>query len=285
MSQEFKDCLIGFGANLGQPESAFNETLRQLRLHSQIQDVKPSQLVETRSVGDSEQPNYLNAAIRLMTSLQPLELLELLLQIEKHLGRQREFNRVWQPRKADLDILLMDSMIFRRDSLKIPHPRMSFRRFVLEPACEIAKEMIHPMSGITLEQLLKKIDLKKKFILLACKQSFEEKLFLKRVLEFLKADFSETSILFQDLESTRNTALEMDSQDGIPVACVKSAQAFEQQSSDASLVVMFQQQMEDVEWIREQAFRFAGPTLIIEKENASLFARELDAACQAMQPL
>ena len=89
-------------------------------------------------------------------SLAPHELIEALLQIEKGLGRVRE--RLWGPRTVDLDLLLYDDQMIQTEQLTCPHPRMSFRRFVLEPASEVAPDMIHPPSGCTVSELHDRLD-------------------------------------------------------------------------------------------------------------------------------
>ena len=83
-------------------------------------------------------------------------MLERLRQIENELGRVRD--RRWGPRTVDLDLLLFDDLIVERADLICPHPRMSFRRFVLEPSVEIAAEMLHPAIGLTVGELLERLN-------------------------------------------------------------------------------------------------------------------------------
>jgi deoxyadenosine/deoxycytidine kinase len=102
--------------------------------------------------GPERQPAFLNAAAVLQTSLSPQSLLGVLLQVEADLGRQRIVH--WGPRIVDLDLLLYDNLTIAEPDLVIPHPRMAWRRFVLEPAAEIAPEMLHPATGWTIARLL-----------------------------------------------------------------------------------------------------------------------------------
>ncbi len=274
MSSDATDCLIGFGANLGQPESALQQVIDHLQNTSTINSVVTSRPYQTRSVGDPDQPDYLNAAIRITTTLAAPELLQLLLEIEKNLGRQREHGSVWQPRKADLDILLFGSEIIRQNQLVVPHPRMTFRRFVLEPASEIANELIHPVCQVSIGDLLKKINQKKKFILLAVDAAFQEKNFFERVLEIQSINFSENRFHFAGSQTP----------DGIEIGCVKSAQQYRQQAATATLVAVFQEHVQRADWIRETQ-HFPGPSIVLVDDKPITFAKELDAACQAMMPL
>ena len=102
--------------------------------------------------GPDAQPAYLNAAAVLQTSLSPQTLLAELQKIEADLGRQRAEH--WGPRTIDLDLLLYDNLTRTDPDLVIPHPRMAWRRFVLEPAAEVAPEMVHPGTGWTIARLL-----------------------------------------------------------------------------------------------------------------------------------
>ena len=103
--------------------------------------MSPSALVRNRAVGGpAGQRAFLNAAARLETSLPPAELLARLQRIEWHLGRTGAKTR-WAARTLDLDLLLYDDLVLSTPYLTLPHPRMAFRRFVLEAAAEVAPEM------------------------------------------------------------------------------------------------------------------------------------------------
>ena len=155
------DCLISFGANLGHSEQTYEQVVEQLDHHAQIQIVARSQLLVTRPIGGpAGQNDYHNACLRVHTA-KNLESFFLELQsMEQRLGRRRR--QRWGSRKVDLDILLFDQMDSRMNSpqgsVVVPHPRMSFRRFVLQPANRIAPEMIHPPSGLSIAQLNDHLD-------------------------------------------------------------------------------------------------------------------------------
>jgi 2-amino-4-hydroxy-6-hydroxymethyldihydropteridine diphosphokinase len=146
-------CLIGLGSNLGDRSGLLDAALARLQCHPDIEAVRQSQYHETLPVGGpNAQPAYLNAAAVLQTSLSPQALLAELQQAEADLGRQRIEH--WGPRTIDLDLLLYDSLTSTGPDLVVPHPRMAWRRFVLEPAAEVAPEMLHPCTGWTIGQLL-----------------------------------------------------------------------------------------------------------------------------------
>lgn len=155
--QIIKDCLVAFGSNLGDAISIFRETQRRLLNIPGVDSLIASSTHRTLAVGGpADQPDYLNAAFRLRTSLDPQPLYCSLIDIEMGLGRQRRLR--WGARKLDLDLLLYEQLTLATETLTIPHPRMSFRRFVLEPANEIAGDMLHPVANMTIAELVAHLD-------------------------------------------------------------------------------------------------------------------------------
>ena len=147
------ECLISLGANLGDRAETIRRALEKLSDPPEVTVRRASRLYETRPVGGPPgQPGFLNAAAVLETSLPPAELLAVLLHTEAALGRMRGLR--WAPRPIDLDLLLYGEAVLTTPSLMLPHPRMAWRRFVLEPAAEIAPDMRHPTTGWTIAGLL-----------------------------------------------------------------------------------------------------------------------------------
>jgi len=149
-------CLIGLGSNLGERAGNLLQALDELHRTPGIQVVSSSSLLETAPVGGPPgQPNFFNAAAVLDTALQPQEVLQALLAVERKLGRvRRELNG---PRSIDLDLLLYDQLVLESPELTVPHPRLHQRLFALEPAAEVAPDWPHPTSGQTIEALLSRL--------------------------------------------------------------------------------------------------------------------------------
>ena len=149
------DCLIAFGSNEGNSRAIYRDV--QNRLAKVACDVVvASQPVVTVAVGGPPQNDFVNGAFRFLTKLSPADLHQKLINLETEFGRKQ--NQRWSARPVDLDLLLYGEQVFADAKLKIPHPRMSFRRFVLEPAGEIAAEMKHAVSGLTMGELLARIN-------------------------------------------------------------------------------------------------------------------------------
>jgi len=150
-------CLIGVGANLGDRAEAIGLAGDRLREHESVDSLRASRQYATKPIGGPDgQAEFVNAAFHVQTSLPPATLLQLLQQIEEAAGRTKAER--WGARRLDLDLLLYDEAIIEQRELIIPHPRMAFRRFVLEPAAEIAGRMTHPTTSRTVAELASRLD-------------------------------------------------------------------------------------------------------------------------------
>jgi len=153
------NCAIALGSNLGDSQLILESALETLDRSVGISVEKRSHWYQTKAVTlpDSlPQPNYLNGCALLKTTLTPDQLLQTLLSIETQFGRIRQAQ--WAPRTLDLDLLLFNDVILNTTHLKIPHPRMSDRAFVLVPLAEIAPDWIEPISGQAIAQLAQLLD-------------------------------------------------------------------------------------------------------------------------------
>lgn len=149
--------LIALGANLGDREQTLNAAIERLGALEQTVALSRSRWHETAPVGGPpNQGPFLNAAVRLETTANAEQLHLAMRQIELDLGRRRVER--WEARPIDLDLLLYADQVIETPQLVVPHPRMAFRRFVLEAAVEIAPDMIHPTIGWTVGQLLEHLD-------------------------------------------------------------------------------------------------------------------------------
>lgn len=126
---------VGIGSNLGNRYKNIKKALYLLKETPAIRVKKLSRLYETAPEGGPRQRNFINGAIKIETSLSPLKLLECLKRIERLLGRKKTLRN--GPRPIDLDILFYGNQIINIKRLKIPHPRMFEREFVLKPLQEI----------------------------------------------------------------------------------------------------------------------------------------------------
>ena len=147
---------VGLGANLGPRAGTLRRALHLLAVEDGVEVAAVSRFRETDPVGVVEQPRFLNAAAALDTSLPPRELLDVLLRIERTLGRIRDGTR-WGPRVVDLDLLVYGDRRIDEAGLHVPHPRLHERRFALEPLAELDPELEIPGHG-PISELLTRLD-------------------------------------------------------------------------------------------------------------------------------
>lgn len=145
---------IAMGSNLGDREATLLAALRMMGEQPGIVVRRRSEFLETDPVGPPGQGKYLNAAVEIETTLPPQDLLAALKQIEARLGRDRSKEVRWGSRTCDLDILLIDDSIIDSPDLKVPHPYLHERTFMLEPLVQIAPDVVHPALKKTMVQLL-----------------------------------------------------------------------------------------------------------------------------------
>jgi 2-amino-4-hydroxy-6-hydroxymethyldihydropteridine diphosphokinase len=147
---------IGLGSNLGERESMIRLALEDLSRLPQTRLARASSLYDTEPVGEVDQPNFLNAVAQIETELSARQLLWNLHLIEKRLGRVR--TQRWGPRTIDLDLLLYGGEVIEEPDLRVPHPELALRSFVLVPLVELDPLLVHPVTGETLLHLLSRLN-------------------------------------------------------------------------------------------------------------------------------
>ena len=142
---------VGMGANLGERLTTLCSSAMSLGQHSGLRLIEGSGLYETDPVGYTDQPDFLNAVLKVGTALSARGLLDLLLEVERAHGRVRE--EKWGPRTLDLDLLLYDGRVIDEEGLHVPHPYLHERAFVLVPLCDLDPDGVHPLLGQTYRRL------------------------------------------------------------------------------------------------------------------------------------
>jgi 2-amino-4-hydroxy-6-hydroxymethyldihydropteridine diphosphokinase len=152
--QDANTAYLSLGGNLGDPERSMASALQMLDSEANVQVTKVSSLYRTPPWGKLDQPDFLNIAAQLSTTLAPHALLDLCLDIERRLKRVR--GERWGPRLIDIDILVFGDRVIHEDGLEVPHPRMLQRAFVLAPMAEIAPDLV--VAGERIAQRLSRAD-------------------------------------------------------------------------------------------------------------------------------
>ena len=254
----WKDCLVAFGSNLGDSQQLLGKVRLLLERNAAITKIVVGNPVVTAAIGGPKlQRDYLNTCIRFESTASSAELMVFLSQIESDLGRIRQ--QRWESRTVDLDLLICGADVIESadDSIIVPHPRMSFRRFVLEPANEIAAGLIHPVSGLTVGQLLNHLNQSEKRIGLVTSSSSSVLRYLG-VLKRKSESLGHTFHHFVQITEAHDTVQKM-----------KLVGFFD---FDASNVV-------------RAARGFAGPTLRLKAADPDEIENEFTAAIEATLPI
>jgi 2-amino-4-hydroxy-6-hydroxymethyldihydropteridine diphosphokinase len=149
---------IGIGTNLGDRVANYREAIQRISALPGTRVVRQSSIYETEPVGEVKGP-FLNGVIEVETEVAPDALMRRMLGIERVMGRKRIRGRKpargkYRPRIIDLDLLFFDNEIIDTRTLKVPHPRLHERRFVLAPMSELAPALIHPKLNLSISEML-----------------------------------------------------------------------------------------------------------------------------------
>lgn len=147
---------IGLGSNMEDPVAQLKHSINSLDAHSTIEVTAISRFYRNPPMGPQDQPDYVNAVVRVEVDIEPEPLLDTLQAIENAQGRDRN-ERHWGPRTIDLDILLYDELFVDTERLTIPHPGIASRSFVLQPLADIDPDLVIPDHG-SVEHLLEHCD-------------------------------------------------------------------------------------------------------------------------------
>ena len=259
-------CLISLGANIGHREQAIEQAISSISAFRDVSDCHCSSYFETLAAGGpQDQPRFINAVGRFETSLKPTDVLNKLFNVEKCLGRTRQ--QIWEPRVLDLDLLLYDHKIQKDPDLILPHPRMILRRFVLEPACEIAADLIHPLTKWSLQQHLNHLNRSAKYICIAGAATSQRIAAVERLRS--QVDGQQVAILHN---SSGSLALD-DQQAAIKTAIAKTKNIVIANFCPREILSSSPEQLANVEQL-EQAIGV--PRLIVLLDNPS------DPTCHAL---
>ncbi len=156
MTHQFHAAYLGLGSNIGDAQGHVKQAIQRISRSYSIQLQASASLYLTKAWGHTEQADFINTAVSIKTSLSPIQLLKSMQKIENDMGRERK--EKWGPRIIDIDILLYKDFVVKQQQLKIPHPYLVHRSFVLAPLFELNPKLMIPNHGKLEKFFHKKID-------------------------------------------------------------------------------------------------------------------------------
>ena len=145
--------IIALGSNIGNFKINFHNAIELISKFGQIKSI--GNIYVSKPYGLKEQNNFFNTAIEILTTCQPMELMLKLQNVEKKLIKNKKIPN--GPRKIDLDIIFFGSKVVKNSQIQIPHPRVMDRDFVLKPICDFKPFYRHPLSKLTLKEILESL--------------------------------------------------------------------------------------------------------------------------------
>jgi len=146
---------VGIGSNLGDAQSQVESAISHINKISELEVIRSASLYESKPFGPIDQGNFVNTVVEIACSLEPVELLKTLKEIERTMGRAQGVR--WGPREIDLDILLFGSREFSSNDLNLPHPGITHRAFVLVPLAELEPELMLA-DGLTIGKAISRLE-------------------------------------------------------------------------------------------------------------------------------
>ncbi len=143
---------LGLGSNVGDRFRFLQKAADMIKAVPGLRVIWYSSVYETDPWGNADQERFYNAVAEIETELAPVDLLKILKDIETQIGRTPSAVP-WSPREIDLDILLYDGLVVSNETVTVPHPHLHDRRFALVPFREIAPDVVHPINGMTVEEM------------------------------------------------------------------------------------------------------------------------------------
>ena len=274
---------IAFGSNLGDRDKIFLQAIELLASIPRCTLKSHSDLIETVPVviDDQKQPAYLNACIAINTELGWQEFFDSICEVELKLGRQRKSK--WAARNVDLDLLMFGDQLIWRPGLQVPHQRMSYRQFVLQPLLQIAREFVHPFCGVSIEALVNHLQHAKNVVVVRTDKPDENAALSSNSISREKFLLEASTDL--EFKITRNDVKQREGRNWLIRFLTPGSHALLEQA-EPKLVIDVVSEMNSTKYTDMRSQAFGGPRLVIDDGPVSKsLATELMAAIDAMEPL
>jgi 2-amino-4-hydroxy-6-hydroxymethyldihydropteridine diphosphokinase len=151
---EMTEVYLALGSNVGDSKSYFINAVSLM--NSKLKNITQAPIYKSKAAGYTNQPDFLNTALRADTDLAPIKLLEFINKVEKQVGRIERFR--WGPREIDIDIIFYGDHIMESEKLTIPHSEFRNRAFVLKPLSDLNPQLIDPVTKTNVQKLFDKLD-------------------------------------------------------------------------------------------------------------------------------